>query len=84
MKEKFPIDNVLAAETVGLRIGSPVGEPLVYLQFFFTDPATEEEKRYTIRISVDQMRMIADTYPKVKDEIDMFAVWDQEFDTPTE
>lgn len=77
---KFPLDNVVAAEQVGLRIGSPVGTPLIYLQFFFDDPNTEEEKRYTIRISLDQMRSIAETYPKVKDEIDLFQGFEEQFD----
>jgi len=80
--ETFPIDGVIAAETVGLRIGSPVASDLVYLQFFYTDATTEEEKRYTLRISLSQMEKIAETYPLIRDEVEMFGRWDAEFDNP--
>lgn len=78
--DSFPIEDVIDVSRVALRIGSSPGASLVYLQFFFEDANTEEERRYTIRISADQMRLIAQTYPRVQDEVDLFASLEGEFE----
>lgn len=66
--------------TVGMRVGSVGPEPVVYVQFFDILPDTEEEQRYTIRMSLYQLRILAETYPAIKEDFDQWAAFDSQFD----
>jgi len=76
------LGKVLDASGVNMRIGSPVSEPYVFLQFYFDDPNTEVEQRYSLRLSIEQVKAIAEAYPRIKDEMDMFKTWDDQLESP--
>lgn len=73
-------EPVLDVSTVGMRIGGAGPEPVVYVQFFGTLPDAEEEQRYTIRMSLYQLRILAETYPVIKKDHDLWAAFESEFD----
>lgn len=63
-----------------MRVGNSGPEPVVYVQFFGPHPATEEEQRYTIKMSLYQLRILAETYPAIKEDYDTWAAFDSQFD----
>lgn len=76
---RFPVEEVIDLSKVNLRIGASPGSPLAYLQFYFTD-ASGIERRYTLRVTVDQMQTIAKTYEGMQEEIDLFEFLESDFE----
>jgi hypothetical protein len=71
--EPSDLGRIIDATQISMRIGADTVKKQVYLQFYLPDQTDEKkEQSYTLKLSWPQFVAIADSYPEIKEQVDMF------------